>query len=493
MRTIFYLAFSLLLLPVTTSGQAPIQVSMDDFFGINITGAQNRPNDIANIAQWVRHYSRWAFYEPENNNFIFTQADYKGFIYDHDAYYRALKEQNIQTLQVIMKSTDWASSSPDAEFPQEYAPSGNESGLEPAHYSEIAEFYYQFIARYGSKTHHKDQLLTPDKVTGLDLLDVVEVDNEPDGPWHNHMSLQQYAALLNAVYDGNRGALGPGYGIKAADPDMPVSVGGVAFKLDALKKIVEYAGRAPFDIVNVHFYCFKYIRENYRVAIPPEWSSLEADMQDIVCWRDEEIPGKPVWLTEIGWDTKAYKTEQVSEQEAADYLIRSYLIALGAGVEKVFWFIMRDLDDLPNPTTFSSSGLFENAKVEWAGDTRFKPKLTYWYNATFKAITAGYYFHRKTPTSDPAIYQYEFLNEDQSKKLIIAWTCPPFQLRWHPVPPVRYRPEYLLESGSDWKVLQARQPIGGTTDGRKVPIQQEGSSMAVDLSGTPVFIELERK
>ncbi len=477
------------------SGQHLSKVAMDDFFGVNITGGKTQPEDIVDIAQWVRHYTRWSYFESVNNQFDFKQAKYPDGIYDNDAYYQNLKKHHIKSLFVLMKSTDWASSDPAAKFPQEYAPSGEENGLDPMHYREIAEFYYQLIARYGTKTKPAEQLLTDDKLSGMALIDVIEVENEPDGPWHNQMTLQQYAALLNAVYDGNQGQLGPGYGIKAADPDMVVSVGGVAYNLEALKKIVQYAGRVPFDVVNVHFYCFKFVREKYRVAIPPEWSSLEEDMAEIVSWRNTEAPGRPVWLTEIGWDTKDYQPEQVTEQEAADYLIRSYLLALGVGVEKVFWFILKDFDDFDHPTTFSSSGLYENSTTEWGDKNRLKPKMTYWYNATFKNLTAGYFFHQKVdaPNGDSTVYQYEFFNADQSKKLVILWTCPSFAYKWHPDPPSTTKDDFLFSPGKNWQVSKITKPVDGSTTGKTVSFENQNENILLRLSGTPVFLELNSK
>src|SRR5690606_17262474 len=120
--------------------------------------------------------------------------------------------------------------------------------------------------------------------------------------------------------------------IKAADPDMPVSITGLGGNLPSLKKIVAAAGRMPVDIINVHFYAFRDVREKFRVAVPPEWSSLEKDMKDVVAWRESFAIGKAVWWTESGWDTKPNSTEAGTEQESPGYLIRSCLSALGAGV-----------------------------------------------------------------------------------------------------------------------------------------------------------------
>lgn len=475
------------------------RIDMDDFFGVNVFQCQESPEDIEDIATWIRDYTRWEYFEPVNNQFRFKNVIQDTARINYDAYYHNLKQHNIKSLFCVMRSPRWASSHKDSEKFDQYAPSGEKDGSDPSHYKEVAEFYYQLTSRYGSKQHPKKELLTDDKLSGLDLVDVVEVENEPDGlpSWGNLVTLKQYAALLNAAYDGNGGALGKGYGIKAADPDMPVSVGGLAFNLTALKEIVNLAGRQPFDIINVHFYTFKYVRESYRVAITPEWSSLEQDMKEIVAWRNANAPGKPVWLTEIGWDTKDYSTEIVSEQEAADYLIRSYLLALGAGVEKCFWFIMKDLDANRNrsPTVFSSSGLFENEGVKWSGDTRLKPKMTYWYNATFKKLLSGYVFDLNSfsTRADPTVFRYEFAHKDQRKRMIVAWFCPAEATRWIPVDQVLEKTNYTIELPEGWKADHVLRPVSGSVNGAPVKNTTTSTGVELTLTSTPVFIELSRK
>ncbi len=476
---------------------AQTSIPMDGFFGVNVFRCQESPEDIDDISSWIRDYTHWSYFEPNNNEYRFMDAilpKIKDTV-NYDDYYKQLKALGVQSLFVVMSSPKWASSRPDDEKYDQFAPSLDQGGLEPEHYKEYAEFFYQLAARYGGKKHDEKDLLTRDKLSGLDLVSVIEPENEPDGPpdWGDQITLEEYAAMLNAAYDGNEGKLGKGYGVKAADPDMPVSIGGLGFNLIALKEIVELAGRQPFDVINVHFYTFKHVRENYRIATPPEWSSLESDMREIAEWRNKNAPGKPVWLTEIGWDTKDYSTEQVSEQEAANYLIRSYLLSLGAGVEKCFWFIFRDLDDGGKPQVFSSSGLFENNNVEWQGKTRLKPKLTYWYNATFKSLTEDYVFEGDFHVlKDSTVRQYDFADADESKKLSVLWYCPKERKRWDPIPePLEIDHDFQVPEG--WKLMKVLRPVDGTMKGKEVNFTTNQSDVKFKLDGTPVFVFLEKK
>lgn len=468
------------------------RVNMDDFLGVNVGQCQASPQDVKQVAAWIRDYSQWEWLEPEKNHYTFTNALNK---FDYDAYYRQLDTLGIKSLFVVQQTPRWISSAKQDSDYRTYPPSGDQDGLQPDQYKAAASFFYQLAARYGSRKVASNRLRTPDKLSGLNLLDAIEVYNEPDGNWGNHMTLKQYAALLNAVYDGNHDELKGPYGIKAADSNMLVSIGGLAGNLASLKKVVAYAGRTPFDIINAHYYTFRNVREGYRVAVAPEWSSLENDMRQLVSWSAKYAPGKPVWLTEIGWDTENHNPEHVTEQEAANYLIRSYLLALGAGIKKCFWFIFTDLDDAPSPGVFTSSGLFKNRAVPYHGKTSLKPKLTYWYNATLKQLLSGYYFdaNRSFPHGDSTVYQYLFSTKDGRKRLSVLWYCPRFQYAFRPLtrPPSNISYRFGLPD-STWTIDKVVRPVEGSMEGKVQPYAIKHGDVLINLNATPVFIEEER-
>lgn len=470
---------------------AAAKIRMDDFFGVNAGNCAASPADISHIASWIRDYSQWKWLEPAKDSFTFTNALGK---MDYDAYYRQLDSLHIHSLFCVQQTPQWISAGRNEKDPNSYAPSGDSSGLKPEHYKEAASFYYQLAARYGKRRVPAGTVLTSDKLTGLGLMDALEVYNEPDGTWGNHMSLEQYAQLLKAVYDGDEGRLKGAYGVKAADPYMPVSIGGLADNLGSLKKIVAYAGCIPFDIINAHYYTFQNVREKYRIYAPPEWSSLVADLTEMVKWSHIHAPGRPVWLTEIGWDTKPHSSEYVSEQEAANYLVRSYLLALGAGVEKCFWFIFNDLDNEGTPGVFASSGLFENPTVPSTGATRLKPKLTYWYDATFKHLLTGCYYDgdHSYPHGDSTVYDYRFGSADGKRQIDIVWYCPRYQWEFRPLdgqPWDLHHYRYSPDKGR--KVTKVVKPIADAVNGGPVEYVNVPNGISFKLDGTPVFIETQ--
>lgn len=493
----YFLALALSVLSLNASGQSTPVTSakeepMKEFFGINenLIQGYNNAEDLAPVVGWIRDYTHWRYYEPANNDYNFTHIQ---DTFNQDAIYQQLKDLGIKPLPVVMEAPVWISTHPESERATRYAPSGDQDGSSPEHYREAAEFFYQYAARYGSQQLPDDKLRTPDKKSGLNLIPVVEVFNEADGDtsWGNFITRKQYASLLNAVYDGNQGKMGDGYGIKAADPDLPVSITGLGFNLEALKEITRYAGRAPYDIINVHFYTFRYARENYRVSVPPEWSSLVEDMQEIIEWGKVHAPGRPVWLTEIGWDTKPYNPEAVTEQEAANYLIRTFLLTKGAGVDKCFWFYNRDLDNQPRKGVFATSGLFENITVPSQGVTQLKPKLTYWYFGTMTHLIGDlYYKENHSQQQDSTVYHYTFQSADEKKEVSVVWYCPPYVYKWRQLVEHPASQSYTIPIPEGATSVRIVRPTGGTFQGESQPVLRDQGTLTLQATATPQFIEI---
>src|SRR5690606_24790815 len=77
----------------------------------------------------------------------------------------------------------------------------------PATYVQYAKMLFQVAARYGNNPNIDPLLvLTPDKATGLNLIEAVEAGNELNAHWHGrrrYLSHTEQAALLSACYDGH--------------------------------------------------------------------------------------------------------------------------------------------------------------------------------------------------------------------------------------------------------------------------------------------------
>lgn len=128
-----------------------------------------------------------------------------------------------------------------------------------------------------------------------------------------------YGKLLKVTYDA----------IKAIDRDLVVVYGGTAgIPWDYLEASYKAGAGKLCDVMNVHPYSW---------PAPPEgalYNHLTTLRERMTKHGDGK---KPIWITEIGWPTHEGK-RTVSEERQAELIARAYILALHAGVERVFWY-----------------------------------------------------------------------------------------------------------------------------------------------------------
>lgn len=269
---------------------------------------------------------------------------------------------------------------------------------DPKSYKDFADFWGQFVMRYGSVKHDASKLRvdqTPrwsgdvpnQPKSGLNLIRYVEIWNEPDKWWKRggsedgiYMKPQEYAALLLACYDA----------IKAADPNVQVVMAGLTgFDMPYLQAMADYyrAKGVPFkaDIINLHHYSN---RGNELGRWPPTWYEAGA-----VCPEADKdfvgvVPfvtfahslGKQIWITEFGSDTRAPSWMFAapfagfnSEQLQAQWLARTYLEYFRLGVDNCFMF------NAINEPGEQNGGLYLNSGLMYGQNsaTPYAPKPSY--------------------------------------------------------------------------------------------------------------------
>ena len=192
-----------------------------------------------------------------------------------------------------------------------------------------------------------------------------EVWNEPNGQqfWGDEPSAREYAAVLKTAYTT----------IKRLDPDAVVIGGAIAgTDLNYLRELFDAGGLNYMDVLSIH---------PYRVGGPDE-TDLLRDLRFHQELMHEYGYEKPIWLTEIGWatDTGPYG---VSEAQQAQYLVRTYLLALSTGyVREVNWYDFQD--DGPDPANHEHR--FGIVRL----DLSPKPAYTAYANLV-RQIGAGHY------------------------------------------------------------------------------------------------------
>src|SRR5690606_32765957 len=122
----------------------------------------------------------------------------------------------------------------------------------------------------------------------------------------------ELAAFMSAVYDGHKGEMGPGFGIKAADPAMKVVMPGLTeVNIEYVRFMFQWwdvnrgPGDYPFEIFNFHLYSNTSGGnqvDNDRKGEIPEVASYMDALSKAVIYRNIHFPNKEVWISETGYD-----------------------------------------------------------------------------------------------------------------------------------------------------------------------------------------------
>jgi hypothetical protein len=115
--------------------------------------------------------------------------------------------------------------------------------------------------------------------------------------------------------------------IKSIDPEAlivspsPTTSAGLSWLNEFLSK----GGGQYVDVIGYHFYVY---------PNPPE-AMLNMIQQVKQTMSKNGVSGKPIWCTEVGWaEPKPFPSEQL----AAAYVARTYVLSWAAGVSRLYWY-----------------------------------------------------------------------------------------------------------------------------------------------------------
>jgi hypothetical protein len=277
-------------------------------FGLNTHLASRYPDPLTmNIpadlvaqsgAGWAREDIHWYRVEPSPGNWDWSFTD---------AAMRALIQRGINVVGVLGHPPGWATpySGDDSNGFSFYAPDPD----------QFAAYAYAVVQRYGRYVHHW------------------EVWNEPDNPlfWKPAPDPQAYAVLLERTSAA----------IHRAAPDAQVLIGGVnPFNTAFLKQVAEAGAWGSFDILAIH---------PYVDPATPEAGNLIAATDGVRALAGQ-LGVKPIWVTEVGWASGHSDHDAggaANEQIQANLLVRAMLLLWRSGVERSFWYTLKD--DPGNP------------------------------------------------------------------------------------------------------------------------------------------------
>jgi len=228
-----------------------------------------------------------------------------------------------------------------------------------------------------------------------------EIWNEENFPlfWSPQPNPSDYVRLLAAAHAA----------ITSVAPGSKIVMGGTAnIDTNYIQQVYNNGGGNYFDILAVH---------PYEESLPDSYSSgssYPSSFVENIADLNAQFPGKPIWLTEMGWATSS-----TSDQLQADYLVRMYVQMLALPeVQKVFWYDFRD-DATGDP--------WEDTKGLVHRDSTLSLKTSYKAYQTMTSVLEGASFQNQVqgPNIDSGnglgddIYQYRFVNGKNT--IVVVW------------------------------------------------------------------------
>ncbi|MCR8556828.1 hypothetical protein KXD93_04215 [Mucilaginibacter sp. BJC16-A38] len=447
----------------------------------------------------VRHYLNWNRLETTKGNYTFNPTNNGGW--DEDIIYERCKQDGILVLADLKNIPEWlqntypASSKDDDNTPVPYGQSLND----PASYADQARAAFQLAARYGYNKSLDKSLIKVDTrkrwtgdipnepLVGLGLIKYIECGNERDRWWggdETHQTAEQYAANMSAFYDGNMGKLGPGVGVKAADPNMQVVMGGLATAdIKFVQKMIDWcrANRGIkkdgsvnlcFDVINYHLYSNDgdvRVHKKPTTGIAPELSVTGGVANQFVNLANSMPQHPEVWVTETGYDINSgsyQRAESIGSKTVlasqADWILRTSLLYIRYGIKRVFFYQLFD-DHAGGSSQYATSGLAEGIKRRPAADYILQ---------TTKLM--GDYDYIKTIKTDPLVDIYKL-----SDKIMYVLTIPDETGR---------KGKYTLDLGNAAKANVFNLRIGADVMDKK-QVNTSSGKITVEVGETPVFVE----
>ena len=296
------------------------------------------PADVVEGAQvgWAREDIHWYRIQPTPDTWDWTYTDNA---------MRALVERDVKVLGVIGHPPGWATPATEDEpgAISFYAPDPD----------QFASFAQAVAVRYSRYITHW------------------EIWNEPDNPlfWKPQPDAKAYATMLIRTASA----------IKSAVPQAKIVLGGInPFDMRFLQEVAEQGAWNSFDILGIHPYV--------DPGSPEAGNILSAT--EAVQALSQQYGARPIWVTEVGWRSRfrpGMPGKDLSEENQANFLIRSTLLLWRSGVERIFWY---NLKDDPDGDSYGLLG-YGNGRSDYAPGL-FKP--SYYAFQTMSAQLANAQF-----------------------------------------------------------------------------------------------------
>jgi hypothetical protein len=391
---------------------------------------------VANLAPIgnVREYHNWGWLGNNYNDQPYPQTlytpDLTSFGWDWDTFFSGLKAAGASGFPAVQGAAPWVNNSA--------LPPANGSPTAAASYIAHGDTMFQIAARWGSAVVPTSELKLyagQTTLTGAGTVEYYEDFNEQDNI--SGFTGDVYAAMASADYDGDQKRLGATIGIKNADPNAKLVMGGLSGAYSgsetwvaSITKFLDAArtwatanrgGSFPADVLNVHYYSFG--PGAPAPALSPEADGVEAKLAAVVAYRDANLPGMPVWWTEFGYDTFAgspLHAPALGGNSAfivqGQWLVRDLLAGLAAGIERATLF---ELDDTCTPPASACNTQFATCGLLPMPDS--SPKASWYFLATFRARLGSMVYSAPLMSGVSNVMIYQFKETMSMGGALVVW------------------------------------------------------------------------
>ncbi|MEZ4953508.1 MAG: hypothetical protein R2825_08020 [Saprospiraceae bacterium] len=262
------------------------------------------------------------------------------------------------------------------------------------------QYAHSFVKHFGQKN-------------GNGLVCTIEIGNEP---WTYPADIYQQilSGMLHGAKDADSTIEVLPCALQAADPDTEETD---IFKNYIGARVTQEMA-AKLDGVNVHAYSYITDYDGVRKAVHPEHPlSTFWEINNMVRWRDQNMPGKKIYLSEWGWDgagggEDCTHQECVSENAAAAYAVRGALIASRLGIERATWFFYGNAK--------TDSQLYARSGLTSSIEHGFQKKKAF-YNLEALKKNAGEGYFLKIIKEDENAWAYLYGDKNGRPIYLIAW------------------------------------------------------------------------
>jgi hypothetical protein len=275
---------------------------------------------------------------------------------------------------------------------------------------------------------------------GKPMVSILEVGNEP---WK--YPAEKYQQILKGMSEGVKSIQNSGIkvfpgALQAAKPRNENSTWEKNYVGVRVTKDI-----APFlDGLNVHHYSWKYLPDGKRIAVHPEHPESTAwDILADIRWRNQNMPNKPIFITEFGWDSSSstencVHSECVTEEEQALYTIRHIFLLSRLGMERITNYFYA------NTPTNGASTLFTRSGLTGSILTDHTPKKSFVAIQSVRNMLGTSRFLRVVQEDEKA---YIYLFGDATGK-------PTHLVAWRPVEASDKTAQLVSIDRADWSIAQ---------------------------------------